>query len=551
MEKRYTYKIYDRNNNFITTWQDVNFTSFRSEINGSFGSLSLKVARSFDNFGEGYDVKVFNKIEVWATDIDTPEQLIYSGYIETYIPQIDGANESITIECQGFLNRYRFWPYKIANQVTIHHNGDPSNIVKNIIDQVRAEYADDPAALQINYTADSIDLTGTTVFYDFVNESALDALLKCQQLAPSNWYFFVDANNTLWFKALDTTAKHNFTFGRDFSRISATKSVAKLRNNLIFWNGISGINFSFIHFSASMTASGNSYLYVDLTSVSNYTIQSGDYLAYDIMWLSPDDYIAVDLTCTDASTLRDALPNVDQMSLSANPNTDISAFAYNKTYHRKISLSALIGKTIANYDIACENNKTAIKTALVGNIYITDIAGTVRKIIYDAVNPFTTYGVHIASNGTISEFSSNAAITISKLYTDATSTSDNGYLFEKQTDGRVTVTATSDKWGTAFINANKDIDIKTELTIIDNNVDTMRGYNIESINPGDTCKLINIKDTNNTFKDSMAITAVNYTPNTATLELESVRDSIEREFAKLKSDLDTQQYTSGQPDYTS
>ncbi len=123
-----------------------------------------------------------------------------------------------------------------------------------------------------------------------------------------------------------------------------------------------------LYASYTMTASANSYRYEDLTSVANYVIQSGDYLEYDVYWTSATDRIAVDYQAT--NNLRDS-GATDQNGVSVHPNEDISAYALNTWYHREIALPAgHIGQTIVNYDIACENDDSALKTGYLKNIFI-------------------------------------------------------------------------------------------------------------------------------------------------------------------------------------
>ncbi|MBN2407162.1 MAG: hypothetical protein JXJ19_05645 [Elusimicrobia bacterium] len=152
-----------------------------------------------------------------------------------------------------------------------------------------------------------------------------------------------------------------------------------------------------------MTAPSNAYLYLDLTSVSDYTIQTGDYLEYDVYWTASDDLIAFDYTCTDAATLRGA-GAVDQNGIDAHPGTSFSAYALGTWYHRKIALPAgHVGKTISYYDIACENDVTSTHTGYLANILITNGSGTTRKTIYTSGS--FTYAVHLNSRGAVLSFS--------------------------------------------------------------------------------------------------------------------------------------------------
>lgn len=135
---------------------------------------------------------------------------------------------------------------------------------------------------------------------------------------------------------------------------------------------------------ASMTRStGSGYYYVDLTSITDYTIQTGDYIEYDVYWETANCLIAVDLT-TSAGTLRDTNGQPDQNGLAAHPSTNINTQAFGQWYHRKISLSGLVGGTITNYDIVTEwDGGATTLVARLKNIAITGGNGvtSVKKFI--------------------------------------------------------------------------------------------------------------------------------------------------------------------------
>lgn len=143
-----------------------------------------------------------------------------------------------------------------------------------------------------------------------------------------------------------------------------------------------------LNLTYNLTGSGYSYLYSQMTSVpSDYTIQSGSYLEYDIRLpagSAPELRMAPDFTTSDGFTLRDS-GAVDQNNVSAHPNVDLTAYAAGKWYHRKIAIpSSLNNKLISYYDLVgyrSSGSATAIN-GMVRRIVITDGAGTVRKSVW-------------------------------------------------------------------------------------------------------------------------------------------------------------------------
>ena len=77
-----------------------------------------------------------------------------------------------------------------------------------------------------------------------------------------------------------------------------------------------------------------------------------------------------------------------------------------------------------------------------------------------------------------------------------------------------------------LIDEHKDPDIKVKVEIIDNNYST-KGYDIESIEPGDTCSFVGFSDSlNETFKEGMIITEVEYHLDRVMLTIEPLQASI-------------------------
>jgi hypothetical protein len=111
--------------------------------------------------------------------------------------------------------------------------------------------------------------------------------------------------------------------------------------------------------------------------------------------------MAFDFTNTDATTLRDAAGSVDQNGLGAHPSTNLSAYALNTWYSRKIHIpAALNGKAIANYDLACEYDTASTRTAYFRNIRITNSADALAKTIYDGTGTFT-HAAHLSNVSTL------------------------------------------------------------------------------------------------------------------------------------------------------
>lgn len=143
------------------------------------------------------------------------------------------------------------------------------------------------------------------------------------------------------------------------------------------WNGL----FNALRGVFSMSGGGNQYRYVDMTNVSDYVIQSGDILEYDLYWAGANAQVNLDLIAS-GWTLRDS-GLTDQNGYSVHTSaTTYNSLAQGKWYSRRIALTgAAVGKTIVNYCLVCENDATATQTGYIANVKIWR-GGTVVKNIW-------------------------------------------------------------------------------------------------------------------------------------------------------------------------
>jgi len=115
---------------------------------------------------------------------------------------------------------------------------------------------------------------------------------------------------------------------------------------------------------------------------------------------------------------------------------------------------------------------------------------------------------------------------IYKLHTDVNSVTDYGRRVEKMFNYNSDDEATLDIIADKFIAENKDPEIVLTCKILDNNLNSLdKGYDIESIEPGDTCFFEGFDgEFKNILRENMLITNVRYTPEEVTITVK-VRDS--------------------------
>lgn len=249
--KKYTFKIYQPNGNYITSWSDASFDGFRKTINGGLGQCNIKLARQFDNFGENDDVKLNNRVDIICSDGDTsPEGMkIYSGFISSYSPFIDGSNEGVEVVCLGYVSKLATSILKNGSQIELKTSTASglttgatasatavSLIVQTIIDRYRAE-AINP---KINYATGGIESTAQTLTYTFNAKTYSDAIDICRQGAPADWWWFVGADNLLQFRPKPALAQHTFVFGKHFKSVQVNKNMENVVNRVLFSSGDNG-----------------------------------------------------------------------------------------------------------------------------------------------------------------------------------------------------------------------------------------------------------------------------------------------------------------------
>lgn len=111
-------------------------------------------------------------------------------------------------------------------------------------------------------------------------------------------------------------------------------------------------------------------------------------------------------------------------------------------------------------------------------------------------------------------------------YSDATSQSAYGIREPApETDSNITDATTQNQRGDGEIADGKDPKVRGQYVINAN-------YDLESIKPGDTCSVRNVKGGSTTFPDNMQITGVSYGPDFVTLDLEETTVGLPAQIAE-------------------
>jgi hypothetical protein len=114
-----------------------------------------------------------------------------------------------------------------------------------------------------------------------------------------------------------------------------------------------------------------------------------------------------------------------------------------------------------------------------------------------------------------------------KHYEDADSIETYGRRAERLTDFGIHASGAADLLGARYLADNKRPDIKVTCTILDNNGQDTFGYDIESIQPGDTCSFFGFATGfDDILRENMLITRVRYELDKVELDVELVKSGL-------------------------
>ena len=130
-----------------------------------------------------------------------------------------------------------------------------------------------------------------------------------------------------------------------------------------------------------------------------------------------------------------------------------------------------------------------------------------------------------------------------KRYTDETSILKYGERAGVIIDSRFGNETTMDNYASTWLARRKDPQLDITLEIADNNENSF-GYDIETINPGDTCRILGFDvSLSETFTDNMLITEVEYHLDRAVLKVQPIKKEISRDLIELKESVGDERST--------
>lgn len=117
----------------------------------------------------------------------------------------------------------------------VFENEEVSNIIRQVLD------INNEKGGVITYDENSIDDTGAFATYDFKLATILEGIEKAKELAPANWFWYVDlSTNLLHFHSKGHSADHIMIRGKHLNSLEVTRSIEKVKNIVYFSGGDTG-----------------------------------------------------------------------------------------------------------------------------------------------------------------------------------------------------------------------------------------------------------------------------------------------------------------------
>lgn len=253
-KKYFIYKVYTKAGVLVKTWLKdvVSVPDFTTTINGLPGQMSIDLARTFEEYGEDTDVKLDNRVDCYIYDNEAPNgELLYRGYISAYQPTLDKGKEIVRITLLPLMSQMnRYMLTDNGNTKVTYNSYDPSDIMMDIISKMIEDGATivsrgsslwDYSQWDSGYWDDvipaDIDKSNTEVSYTFNANTVKEAVDKCLELAPANWFYRVDPDDTIVFQQKPETITHDLSIGLQIATIEIQQRSENITNEIYFIGG--------------------------------------------------------------------------------------------------------------------------------------------------------------------------------------------------------------------------------------------------------------------------------------------------------------------------
>lgn len=223
IQKEYLVKLYDKSLNFLKVVPAgiiTNNLSYTETINAGQGQLSLNLNLPLDTdfFENVRYIKVF-----MFDNQGTEDKLLYTGYLSKFSREYSNNAENIKVTFLSLYSLFTEVYYKSGTSTEFTKTADPSEILKEIINQFNTVYS-----WLISYTEYSIENYWDDINIE-VNDNKMSEVIE-NMLEGLSFYFFVGADWICYFKRKPETITHNFTYAKDVTALSIPEDYEQVIN---------------------------------------------------------------------------------------------------------------------------------------------------------------------------------------------------------------------------------------------------------------------------------------------------------------------------------
>lgn len=190
-----------------------------------------------------------------------------------------------------------FKTYYGGNTTTFTYSSmDPTNMLIDAVNRYNAKGG------SIRVASGSTDLTGRSLSYPFKVATVLTGIQKFQDLAPYDWFWYVDiGSDTLFFKEMATTPKWYLTKGRHIAGLGLKASTENVKNLLLFTGGNTGTTNLFSQYSDQVSIQNNKQR-LAIQADNRVTVQgTADALGNSFVKSNKDEVYNTTVTITDTT----------------------------------------------------------------------------------------------------------------------------------------------------------------------------------------------------------------------------------------------------------
>ncbi len=160
---------------------------------------------------------------------------IFTGFISE-INSKYGGTETTGVQLMSYGYDLDQYILNNAGNTTVTFNSyDPSTIVTEVLDKFTIDGGGDTFT---TYLPSTVKTTGSVVSYRFVANTYAEVLKKSIELAPSNWYYYVDlGTNYVNFREKSAIPQHYFYLGKHIKTLDLRSYIGEVVNEVLFVGG--------------------------------------------------------------------------------------------------------------------------------------------------------------------------------------------------------------------------------------------------------------------------------------------------------------------------